>query len=62
MTMWSDATASRERERVPLKCPHCGAVDIPGTKPTIEIEGRLAVCSVCSWGWLISYGERYGKC
>lgn len=41
--------ALRESE---LECPACGAVNIPGRSPTIELDAhRLASCNQCGHTW-----------
>lgn len=43
---WKDA----ENVEMP-PCTKCGAVNIPGRSPTIEIVNQEYVCAQCGHGW-----------
>jgi transcription elongation factor Elf1 len=38
---------------VPIQCPKCGAYDIAGASPTIEIDRTTAFCNNCSHAWRV---------
>jgi transcription elongation factor Elf1 len=48
---FNDAVRAKRGEE--LRCPQCGATNIPNAKATIEVDRGTANCAACGHEWIV---------